>query len=757
MLEGIYALKIINQVHTAEPSAVQRFQNEAVLLSSIKHPNIVAFQAFGQAPDSRFYMVLEYLEGKTLADLLKEKGKLPIAQALPLFMDILRGLSAAHQKGVVHRDIKPSNIMICNIDGQDTAKILDFGLLKSTQAEAQNLTKTGQFLGSVNYMSPEQCQRQTIDLRSDIYSVGILMYETLIGSPPMQDANDLLILSNHVHKEISSLPSGIVPKDIENAIIKCLQKDPAKRFSSAEELANKLSAARLSEPFVLRSKFISFSIAALVLLIGAAASWAFIQSNQSKGIVSEPEQRRRSRKGEARPLVEKLSTERKYQVLVEWLDDNYDYQHVNAAKMAEIWLSAFYLGQTLKDKPIPPHGDDCIKACQREIEDPHKVKLMKKRDYYNLIYSTAEIFLRQNNYGQVKETTDLLLRPLPLETDADTNYRMHKYYSRMANYADSVKDNDLRRDCTLKDVECSLKDNDIYFLRHDYAWLTVYYSSIGDKDKSHQYGEKLVAAMLRLKTIIPDEGNFPEMVLLVIVNLKEAKQLSLICKLYDDCEDSIGLTTKLSKFDPLIYGINLEAARAFEMTGNLSRSLSILKELQHYSSQTNQPKPELERQILTNLHKHGRDKEIMPTLLSFLSSIEKHWPMVYIDTLRIDEMLINWKIDDKQLWQNAYAMAQRSQNNFYEALVWRLSAEFAHYKHKDKEALALINQSFDYFSKFENYDDDRQAAYSVKAMILESLGKNEEAKQVLREGLQIKTSSLISRQQLETQLQTITH
>ncbi|MBX9723836.1 MAG: hypothetical protein K2X81_20685, partial [Candidatus Obscuribacterales bacterium] len=587
--------------------------------------------------------------------------------------------------------------------------------------------------------------------------VGCLMYETLIGSPPMQDANDLLILSNHVHKEINSLPSGMVPKDIEKAIIKCLQKDPTKRYASADELAGKLSAARLKEPFAASRKFKTLSMAIIVLVIAATATWTYMQRNQTPSGANKAKLDRRSLKGDARPLVGTLSNEKKYQVYVDWLNDNYDYPHVDAAKMADIWIAAIYLGESFKEKKTPPHGDDIIDVCEKYLNDPQKVRRMNTREYCTLIYDMAEILLRLKETERSKAVIERLLKPGLRESEADRNFRLHKYYSKMAGYADSVHDTDLRRECTLKDVDFALKDSDTFFLRHDYSWLMGYYWKAGKKDLSHLYAEKLVGTLAQLKTIVPDEVNFPEIVYFAVASLKETKELDLICKLYDELGDAVGLKAQKSGFNPVIYAINMEASNAFELTGKLTRSLAILKELQNYTSHTNSPSPELERAILEFLHRHHRDKEILPTLLSFLSSIEKHWPMIYINTLRLDEVLNKWNIDDKQLWQHAYAMAKESQNHYYQALVWRVSAEFSHYKLKDKEALALINQSMDYFSKFEDYDDDRQTAYSIKAMILQSLGKTDEAKQVLNEGLKFEKSSAVSKQNLEKQLRTISH
>lgn len=249
LLDQFVAVKTLTADSTDSEKSEQRFLNEANLLSSFSQENIVRFHSFGKMADGRHYMVLEYLEGKTLAQLLTESKLLDTASAIEFFIQICSGLSYAHTKGVVHRDLKPANVMICQSKEGPIAKLLDFGIFKELNSQKQGLTRTGAFLGSVNYMSPEQCKAAAVDARSDIYSFGCLAYECLVGKAPMDDANDILIMSNHVSKQIKTLPSiNSIPKDLEKLILRCLKKDPVERPASADEVLEELKSCRDQVP-----------------------------------------------------------------------------------------------------------------------------------------------------------------------------------------------------------------------------------------------------------------------------------------------------------------------------------------------------------------------------------------------------------------------------------------------------------------------------------------------------------------------------
>lgn len=226
-----------------------RFQQEAEAASALSHPNVVTVHDFGLTAAGQPYFIMDCLEGKSLADLLAEKRFLKIQQAIEVFTQTCEGLDHAHRKGIIHRDIKPSNIIIIKQDdGYDLIKLVDFGIAKLMPTGSQTLkqkriTQTGEVFGTPAYMSPEQCNGRSLDARSDIYSFGCLMYETLAGQPPF--IADTFVAT--VVKHVNDLPQPLsekalikVPPSLETVIMKCLEKDPDKRYHSASELKQAL-------------------------------------------------------------------------------------------------------------------------------------------------------------------------------------------------------------------------------------------------------------------------------------------------------------------------------------------------------------------------------------------------------------------------------------------------------------------------------------------------------------------------------------
>jgi serine/threonine protein kinase len=250
------AVKVLHESAVHDGVARARFQREAEAASALSHPNVVTVHDFGISNDGRAYFTMDCLEGRSLEDILARRKFLPMQQALEIFIQGLEGLAHAHRCGVVHRDIKPSNLVVLQQeDGSDLVKIVDFGIAKITRAHEkdvrqQRITQTGEVFGTANYMSPEQCNGTSLDERSDIYSFGCLMYETLAGEPPFNAGSYVATAAKHVSEPpepISKRASINVPPDIEKVIMKCLEKKPADRYSSAAELKQALlDAAYLS-------------------------------------------------------------------------------------------------------------------------------------------------------------------------------------------------------------------------------------------------------------------------------------------------------------------------------------------------------------------------------------------------------------------------------------------------------------------------------------------------------------------------------
>jgi serine/threonine protein kinase len=243
-LDRDVAVKVLDCVDPMDSMADERFRREAKVLSQINHANIVQVYSFGREEGGRPYIVMQLLHGRTLQELLESEGKLEWKRCLHIFVQAAFGLAAAHEAGVVHRDLKPANIMLLDEPEPDTLKILDFGLsaiLFDSPEKLQRLTQTGNVVGTVFYLSPEAAQGQQAEPRSDIYSLGCVLYEALAGHPPYTSTDGLSLLYSHVHDTPRRFDSALgLPEALERVIFKATQKDPADRFASMMEFEQAL-------------------------------------------------------------------------------------------------------------------------------------------------------------------------------------------------------------------------------------------------------------------------------------------------------------------------------------------------------------------------------------------------------------------------------------------------------------------------------------------------------------------------------------
>ncbi|TFG97202.1 MAG: tetratricopeptide repeat protein, partial [Calditrichales bacterium] len=231
-LKRTVALKFLPLQLTSDAEAKERFIREAQTASSLEHPNICNIHEIDQTEEGRMFIVMACYEGQTLQDMIKSQ-KPDVEKAIDICIQIAKGLQKAHENGIVHRDIKPANIMITP-DGQ--AKILDFGLAKLTRGTP--LTKEHSTLGTVNYMSPEQVRGETVDLRSDVWSLGVLLYEMLTGQKPFQGDYDQSIMYAILNEQTEPLNKYVrdIPEGLADTIDKSLMKDPDQRYQNMKEL-----------------------------------------------------------------------------------------------------------------------------------------------------------------------------------------------------------------------------------------------------------------------------------------------------------------------------------------------------------------------------------------------------------------------------------------------------------------------------------------------------------------------------------------
>jgi len=229
MLEREVAIKRMRSEFSSTPEVAERFQREAKIQARLNHPNITHLYSFFKEGDA-FYIVMEFVNGTPLRGLIP----LPWAQALPVFLQILDSLEYAHSLGVLHRDLKPDNIMVSS---QGEAKVMDFGIAHVLGAARQTRDKS--IIGTLEYVSPEQITGRTIDQRSDIYSLGILMYEMVSGKVPFASEVEFELLKHHLDTpppRLSSVVPG-VPEFLEEAVAKALSKEPEARFAGCSEMA----------------------------------------------------------------------------------------------------------------------------------------------------------------------------------------------------------------------------------------------------------------------------------------------------------------------------------------------------------------------------------------------------------------------------------------------------------------------------------------------------------------------------------------
>jgi serine/threonine-protein kinase len=243
-IEKRFAIKLLRPEIVSNPEAVTRFRQEARSSSSIGHRNIIAVEDFGQLQDGRIYMCMELLNGAALNDMLTQP--MPVDRLLNILIQTGHGLAAAHAKGIIHRDMKPENVFVTiGPNGDDVPKILDFGIAKVAGNDGQNhLTRTGTIFGTPFYMAPEQALGNPVDARTDIYAVGVIMYECFAGSLPFQGESFMGILTQHITMDPEPVAQRAaaagrhLPPGLADVIMCCMQKDPAQRFATMDTLVN---------------------------------------------------------------------------------------------------------------------------------------------------------------------------------------------------------------------------------------------------------------------------------------------------------------------------------------------------------------------------------------------------------------------------------------------------------------------------------------------------------------------------------------
>lgn len=302
LLDKRVAIKMLKPGHFTD-AALRRFQREAKTASNVSHPNIVTVHDFGVSERGQPYMVMEFVEGISLAQKIKKEGSLSLAETVNIIRQICDALECAHESGILHRDIKPSNIII--MEGGNV-KVVDFGIAKSVDTESPGqlaLTETGEALGSPLYMSPEQSLGKKVDSRSDLYSLGCVLFECLAGTPPFLGKTALETMMLRINEGPPTLRAASLgrefPHHVEHVIARLLQRDPGDRFQTAAEVRQALLGAGIQDKITDRTASTSsegarratIAIAILITVMAfSAGTWSLLHPPQkmpSAGITTD--------------------------------------------------------------------------------------------------------------------------------------------------------------------------------------------------------------------------------------------------------------------------------------------------------------------------------------------------------------------------------------------------------------------------------------------------------------------------------------
>ena len=318
-LEREVAIKFLQMDLLNDSEFCRRFEREALALSQLSHQHIGAFYSYGIWDGKIPYIAMELIDGKSLHDLLQETGALDWRRASAIISQICDAMQYAHNGGIIHRDLKPSNIIL---QDADFVKVMDFGLskLSSEASEVDKLTKTGFLIGSVDYMSPEQCKGRTADQKSDIYSLGCVFYQCITGSPPHESENPIGLLHKHTNEniELASKKSGKkLPAGLDELLLKALAREPSDRYQSMSEMHKDINDVlvgtgdRIQVPEHLRSttakasnRKILFSLLSMIILLAAAGTFFASINQKKKQLPDEFYQGQRMSTGKADKLLD---------------------------------------------------------------------------------------------------------------------------------------------------------------------------------------------------------------------------------------------------------------------------------------------------------------------------------------------------------------------------------------------------------------------------------------------------------------------
>jgi len=254
-LDKEFAVKLLRKELARDKTKHARFKQEVDSATNLDHPNLVTVYHHAIADDGTPYMVMDFVDGSNLAEMLARDVFIEPMRANSLFLQICDGVAHAHLNGVVHLDLKPSNVLVAKNDKVEIAKVSDFGIAQVMTDDSQQISQTEEIIGSLPYMSPEHCRGEVLDYRSDVYSLGCLMYEVLTGTPPFVGENPVKTIMKHIQEKPRRLKSRLtrldIPEGLEKIVLHCLEKNPEHRYQNTEELIKDLELVRDGlEPYI---------------------------------------------------------------------------------------------------------------------------------------------------------------------------------------------------------------------------------------------------------------------------------------------------------------------------------------------------------------------------------------------------------------------------------------------------------------------------------------------------------------------------
>ncbi|WDV47642.1 Stk1 family PASTA domain-containing Ser/Thr kinase [Clostridiaceae bacterium M8S5] len=399
LLNRYVAVKVLREEFTNNEDFINRFNRESQSAASLTHENIVGIYDVG-CEDNTYYIVMEYVKGKTLKQLIREKGKLKPKKVIEISMQIAKALNNAHKNNIVHRDIKPHNILI-NEEGK--IKVTDFGIARA--ATSSTVTVTSNVIGSVHYFSPEQARGGYTDAKSDIYSLGIVMYEMLTGEVPFQGDSPISVALKHIREDIAPLGNvdDTIPKALEKIVTKAVQKDQALRYDSAEDIINDLEKAsnNMQDDTI---EFKNFDDSPTMVIpkedVLIESDKLLKEDNETKDI-KMPIKRRRPSKGKATKTKDNEKVASKGSRVL---------TAIAAVVLAFIVVGALAFGYIhfkdafIKDEVTLPNlvGLD-VKVAEKQMQDLG-LKLVVKKEEFNDEYGEGKIISQSEEVGSKLKT-----------------------------------------------------------------------------------------------------------------------------------------------------------------------------------------------------------------------------------------------------------------------------------------------------------------------------------------------------------------